>query len=125
MRAKDFIQESNKKVRRNVMKRHQQASTGLNTFGRSNYDNTYDLNRVMMAVAMTDGKQKPDIDQEAWAAKYNTAHPYTEVEQDMLKLAYAEAGIPFQDLNAGDLKSRELEDTQTQSPIKPFKGYKK
>lgn len=125
MRAKEFIQESNKKVRRNVMKRHQQASTGLNTFGRSNYDNTYDLNRVMMAVAMTDGQKKPDIDQETWAAKYNTAHPYTYVEQQMLELAYDAAGIPFEDLNAGDVKSREVEDTQIQSPIKPFKGYKK
>jgi hypothetical protein len=124
MRAKDFIQENNKQTRRKVMSRHQQASTGLNTFGRSNYDNTYDLNRVMMAAAMTDGEIKPDIDKESWAAKYNTAHPYTYVEQQMLELAFDAAGIPYQDLNKGDLESKELEDTNTQSPIKPFKGFK-
>jgi hypothetical protein len=122
MRAKEFITE---KRRGPVGKRYHHASTGINTFGRSNYDNTYDLHRVMMAVAMTDGKKKPDIDQESWAAKYNTAHPYTYVEQQMLELAYDAAGIPFQDLNQGDMDSKELEDTQVKSPIKPFKGYKK
>ena len=125
MRAKEFIKENRSKARAKTMKRYQQSSTGLNTFGRSNFDNTYDLNRVMMAVAMTDGKKKPDLDRETWAAKYNTAHPYTALEQEMLELAYDAAGIPFQDLNAGDVKSKELEDTQKQSPIKPFKGYKK
>jgi hypothetical protein len=125
MRAKEFIKESDSKTRAKTMKRYQQSSTGLNTFGRSNYDNTYDLNRVMMAVAMTDGKVKPDLDKESWAAKYNTAHPYTYVEQEMLELAYDAAGIPFEDLNAGDVRSKEVSDTQKQSPIKPFKGYKK
>jgi hypothetical protein len=43
----------------------------------------------------------------------------------MLKIAYKAAGIPFQDLNKGDLASKELDSTQEQSPIKPFKGYKK
>jgi hypothetical protein len=79
----------------------------------------------MMAVAQTDGKKKPDIDHESWAAKHNTAHPYTEVEQDMLELAYDAAGIPFMDLNKGDLESKELPNVNKQSPIKPFKGYKK
>jgi hypothetical protein len=122
MRAKEFITERNRGA---VGKRYHNASTGLNTFGRSNYDNTYDLHRVMMAVAMTDGKTKPVLDKESWAAKYNTAHPYTEVEQQMLEKAYDAAGIPFEDLNRGDLDSKEPEDTQEQSPIKPFKGYKK
>jgi len=125
MRAKDFIQENNKQTRRKIMRRHQQSTTGLNTFGRSNFDNTYDLNRVMMAVAMTDGTNKPEIDKESWAAKYNTAHPYTAIEQEMLELAYDAAGIPFQDLNKGDVKSQELDSTNKASPIKPFKGYKK
>lgn len=125
MRAKEFIKEDGPKGRARTMKRYQQSTTGLNTFGRSNFDNTYDLNRVMMAVAMTDGQIKPNLDKETWAAKYNTAHPYTAIEQEMLELAYDAAGIPFQDLNAGDVKSKEQEDTQNKSPIKPFKGYKK
>jgi hypothetical protein len=122
MRAKEFIIE---RTTGKISKRFHNASTGIHTFGRSNFDNTYDLHRVMMAVAQTDGKTKPKIDQESWAAKHNTAHPYTYVEQEMLELAYDAAGIPFQDLNQGDIESKELPDTQKQSPIKPFKGYKK
>jgi hypothetical protein len=41
----------------------------------------------------------------------------------MLELAFDAAGIPYTDINKGDLKSRELPDTYTESPIKPFKGY--
>ena len=122
MRAHEFITESDKGK---VSARQQQATVGLNIFATTQYDRTYDLNRVMMAVASTDGTSIPDLNRESWVGKNNTAHPYTEVEQDMLKIAYKAAGIPFQDLNKGDLDSEELASTQDQSPIKPFKGYKK
>jgi hypothetical protein len=122
MRAHEFITENNKGK---VSARQQQSTVGLNVFAISQYDRTYDLNRVMMAVASTDGKTIPDLSSESWVGKNNTAHPYTEVEQDMLKIAYKAAGIPFKDLNKGDLESKELDSTQDQSPIKPFKGYKK
>jgi hypothetical protein len=122
MRAYEFITEGNKGK---VSARQQQSTVGLNVFAVSQYDRTYDLNRVMMAVASTDGKTIPDLSSESWVGKNNTAHPYTEVEQDMLKIAYEAAGIPFKDLNKGDLKSEELDSVSTESPIKPFKGYKK
>ena len=122
MRAHEFITEGGKGK---VSSRQQQSTVGLNVFAVSQYDRTYDLNRVMMAVASTDGKTIPDLSSESWVGKNNTAHPYTDVEQDMLKLAYKAAGIPFKDLNKGDLESKELDSTQEQSPIKPFKGYKK
>lgn len=122
MRAHEFITESGKGK---VSARQQQSTVGLNVFAISQYDRTYDLNRVMMAVASTDGTTVPDLSSESWVGKNNTAHPYTEVEQDMLKIAYKAAGIPFKDLNKGDLDSEELVSTQDQSPIKPFKGYKK
>ena len=122
MRAHEFITEGDKGK---VSARQQQATVGLNIFATTQYDRTYDLNRVMMAVASTDGPTIPDLNRESWVGKNNTAHPYTEVEQDMLKIAYKAAGIPFQDLNKGDLDSEELASTQDQSPIKPFKGYKK
>lgn len=121
MRAHEFINESAAKP----SKRQQQSTVGLNLFATTQFDRTYDLNRVMMAVASTDGNTVPDLDKESWVGKNNTAHPYTKAEQDMLKIAYQVAGIPFNDLNAGDLKSKELDSTQDQSPIKPFKGYKK
>jgi hypothetical protein len=49
--------------------------------------------------------------------------PYTDVEQAMLEKAFLAVGSDYQDLNRGDLKSRELESTNTQSPIKGFAGY--
>ena len=126
MRAHEFItEESHGTHAGKISKRQQQSTVGLNVFAISQYDRTYDLNRVMMAVASTDGKTIPDLSSESWVGKNNTAHPYTEVEQDMLKIAYKAAGIPFKDLNKGDLDSEELDSTQDQSPIKPFKGYKK
>lgn len=126
MRAHEFItEESHGTHAGKISKRQQQSTVGLNVFAISQYDRTYDLNRVMMAVASTDGEIIPDMEQESWVGKQNTAHPYTKVEQDMLKIAYKAAGIPFEDLNTGDLDSEELDSANIESPIKPFKGYKK
>jgi hypothetical protein len=125
MRASEFITERANKP----TKRQRYASVGMMTFTNSKnasnagYDRTYDLNRLMMAVASTDGKNKPTFDNASWAAKLNTAHPYTEVEQNMLEIAFNSVGIPFEDLNKGDLKSDELPTVQKDSPIKAFKGY--
>ena len=122
MRAKEFINE-NKAGK--LSKRQQESTRGLHVFADTNYDRTYDLNRVMMAAASTDGTFVPEIDQESWAGKFNTAHAYTKEEENMLKQAYKAAGIHFKDLNKGDIKSKELDSTNTSSPVKPFKGYKK
>jgi hypothetical protein len=125
MRAKEFINE----VANKPSKRQRYASVGMLTFSNSKnakvagYDRTYDLNRLMMAAASTDGKIIPKFDNSSWSAKLNTAHPYTQVEQDMLEVAFDAVGIPYEDLNKGDLESTELPSTNTQSPIKPFKGY--
>lgn len=123
MRASEFVTEGNKRGK--LTKRQQQSTTGLHVFADSTYDRTYDLNRVMMAVASTDGTFAPDLDQESWAGKHNTSHAYTDVEADMLKQAYKAAGITYKDLNQGDNESKELDSTHDKSPIKPFKGYKK
>jgi len=122
MRAKEFINES--KVGK-LSKRQSSSTRGLHVFANSNYDRTYDLNRVMMAAACTDGSIVPAMDGESWAGKFNTAHAYTKEEEAMLKIAYKAAGIKFKDLNHGDLNSDELDSTNTQSTLKPFKGYKK
>jgi hypothetical protein len=121
MRAKEFITE--RKVGK-ITKRQQQSTVGLNTFA-SGYDRIYDLNRVMMSVASTDGTIIPDLSSASWAGKFNTAHAYTKEEENMLKIAYKAAGVDFTDLNHGDLKSKELDSANTQSTLKPFKGYKK
>ena len=124
MRASEFISEA--KVGK-ISKRQQQATRGLNIFSKKidSYDRLYDLNRLMMAVASSDGVNPIKMDAESWVGKHNTTHPYTKEEQDMLKLAYKAAGLQYKDLNQGDMDSEELPDTNTQSIAKPFKGYKK
>jgi hypothetical protein len=121
MRAQEFITERDGKIGR----RRQAATVGLNLFSdgeRSNSD--YTLNRVMMAVGMADGSgQALDMDEKSWIGKSRGAYPYTKVEQEMLKQAYKAAGAKWNDLNSGDMDSEEVPSTNTQSPVRAFKGY--
>jgi hypothetical protein len=124
MRANEFVVES--KMGK-VSAQQQQSSVGMNVFSKKidAYDRLYDLNRLMMAVASSDGINPIKMDAESWVGKHNTTHPYTKEEQDMLILAYKAAGLEYKDLNKGDLDSEELPDTNTQSIVKPFKGYQR
>ena len=124
MRASEFISES--KVGK-ISNRQQYATRGLNIFSKKidSYDRLYDLNRLMMAVASSDGVNPIVMDAESWVGKHNTTHPYTKEEQDMLRLAYKAAGLQYKDLNNGDMDSEELPGTNAQSIVKPFKGYKR
>lgn len=123
MRAKEFVFE----VKKPKLSNHHQASTrGLHKFTDSPFDRLYMLNRVMMAVASTDGKNKPNVPAESYFGKSNSSYPYTKEESDMLNLAYDAVGIPrILDVNNGNLESEEVSSTNKQSPVKPFKGYKK
>ena len=122
MRATEFITERDG----TIGNRKQVATVGLDVFydaERANSD--YVLNRVMMAVACADGSNKPiDMDAKSWVGKQRSAHPYTEIEQRMLKQAFKAAGATYTDLNHGDLKSEELPAVNTTSPMNPFKGYR-
>jgi hypothetical protein len=121
MRAQEFLIE---KQAGKIGQRKSQATVGLNKFRDVDLaDRFYELNRVMMAVASTDGTFVPDIDHESWAGRYNLAMPYTDVEQDMLEKAFQAVGSEYEDLNHGDLKSKELESTNKRSPVQGFKGY--
>ena len=124
MRATEFVSES--KMGK-ISKRQQQSTRGLNIFSKKidSYDRNYDLNRLMMAVASSDGINPIEMPAESWVGKHNTAHPYTQEEQDMLTLAYKAAGLEYKDLNSGDMDSEELPGTNSQSIVKPFKGYKR
>jgi hypothetical protein len=122
MRAREFVAEADGNAR--ISKRNQAGSRGLNTFSDGERWNTdYTLNRVMMAAACTDGTFVPDIDKKSWFGKGKTAHPYTQEEQDMLKMAYKAAGANWADLNSGDMTSEEVPGTNTTSPVKGFGGY--
>jgi len=124
MRANEFVAESKTGK---VSAQQQQPTVGLNVFSKKidSYDRIYDLNRLMMAVACSDGINPIEMPAESWVGKHNTAHPYTKEEQDMLKLAYEAADLEYIDLNNGDMDSEELSDTNTKSIVKPFKGYKR
>jgi len=121
MRAQEFISED---AVGKISKRNQNATVGLNKFRDQQFaDRVYELNRIMMAVASTDGTFVPDVDGESWAGRNNIAVPYTQQEQDMLKKAFQAVGSHHEDLNHSDLKSEEHPAVQTTSPIKAFKGY--
>lgn len=124
MRADEFVTEGARKGK--ISKRQQQATKGLNKFiDPSHTDRFYELNRIMMATACSDGITPIDVPAESWVGRMNTAHPYTEIEQKMLNQAYKAVGSYIEDLNKGDLNSKELDSTNTKSIAKPFKGYKK
>lgn len=124
MRAREFILEN---VVGKLSKRQQQSTRGLNVFAKKidTYDKLYDLNRLMMAVAGSDGINPIEMDAESWVGKHNTTHAYTKEEQNMLKLAYKAAGLEYKDLNDGDLDSKELASTNKDSPVVAFRGYKR
>lgn len=121
MRAYEFLFELRKGK---LGPRRQYPTRGLHTFqdieGRDRY---YELNRVMMAVARSDGETPLNLPDSSWVNRQNTAHPYTELEDKMLKQAYKAIGSEYHDLNSGDMRSQELPSTNVTSPIKPFRGY--
>ena len=126
MRAREFVSTKITETADVKISRRLQAGTrGLNVFSKKidTYDRLYDLNRLMMAVAGSDGVNPIKMDAESWVGKHNTTHPYTPEEQDMLKLAYKAAGLEYKDLNKGDLDSEEMSEVNTVSPVKSFRGY--
>jgi hypothetical protein len=82
------------------------------------YDRTYNLNRIMMAAAMADGKSdKPvDMDQSSWIEKYNFTRPYTEEEHMMMKSAFKTVDSEVEH-SGPDHKSTEHPDTHKISPV--------
>ena len=122
MRANEFVAEG--KMGK-VSNQQQQSTVGLNVFSKKidSYDRFYDLNRLMMAVASSDGINPIEMDAESWVGKHNSAHPYTKEEHNMLKMAYEAAGLEYIDLNQGDLDSEEIKQVNRASPVQGFKGY--
>ena len=121
MRARDFIAENGAGK---ISKRNQSATVGLHKFRDKNLaDRVYELNRIMMAAASTDGTFVPEMDNESWAGRYDIAAPYTQEEHNMLAKAYQAIGSSFDDLNHGDNESDEHPAVHKVSPVKAFAGY--
>jgi len=126
VRAREFVSAKiTETVDVKISRRLQSGTRGLNVFSKKidTYDRLYDLNRLMMAVASSDGVNPIKMDAESWVGKHNTTHPYTPEEQSMLKLAYKAAGLEYKDLNKGDMDSEEMAEVNTVSPVKGFRGY--
>ena len=116
MRAQEFIVE---RKTGKITKRAQQSSRGINTYGDKEHVNgDYVSFKLGQAMAMADGSGKPlDIDAKSWYGKQKTTQPYTEIEQAMFKQAAKAVGASAVDVNNGDMKSRELDSTNTVSPV--------
>lgn len=82
------------------------------------YDRTYNLNRIMMAAAMADGRtEKPvDMDQASFVEKFNLARPYSEAEHNMMKQAFNTVDSEYNHTET-DHRSREDDDVHRQSPV--------
>ncbi len=115
MRAKEFILEVSAGK---MSKRQQEPTRGVHKFSDAEkWNSDYKMYRMGLALACTDGKSMPDVDFESFVGRWKMAYPYSEVEADMLKRAYEATKTAYTDLNKGDLMSKELDSTNTQSPV--------
>jgi len=127
MRANEFIFEATADdgshgKRRGKLHPDVQSAMGMIHRVAGTADRTYDLNRAMMAVASSNGKEfSHEPTGESWVARSNMAAPYTKEEHDMLHHAYGAIGTPVQ--SATDDHRREPDDIHKVSPVKGFKGY--
>lgn len=114
MKIRDIISEQ-----KGELKDHQRRATrGLNKFtDGKKWNSDYTLYRLGLAVASTDGKQMPNVDEESWIGKWKLAAPYTQVEQDMLNLAYKAVDANVDDMNHGDMRSQEGTTVNKESPV--------
>jgi len=121
MKIKDIITEQKGELK----KRQRFAMRGLNRFRDGNkWNSDYTLYRLGLALASTDGKTIPPTDDESWIGKWKLAAPYTEEEQEMLKLAYKEVEADYEDINHGDLRSQEGPTINKDSPVPSKKKNK-
>jgi hypothetical protein len=120
MRAREFIDEGKGKAK--VATRHQQSTRGLhkvvdNSKTLADFSSDYTMYRIGMAAGCTDGITMPDIDPLSWIATSKINFPYSKADQEKLIKAYKLLGVNYKDINDGDMVSRELESTYTQSPV--------
>jgi hypothetical protein len=114
MKIKDIITESKGELN----KRQRFAMRGLNKFtDGKKWNSDYTLYRLGLALAATDGKTMPDIDEESWLGKWKLTAPFSKEEQEMLKLAYKQVHANYEDMNHGDMRSQEGPTINKDSPV--------
>ena len=115
MKVYDVISEA---ASAKITKRQSQSSRGISTYSDAEKANSdYVAFKLGQAMAATDGKTVPEIDAKSWYGKKKTVHPYTEVENEMFKKAAKAVGADYDDVNHGDMQSKELDSTNTTSPV--------
>ena len=115
MKVYDVISEA---ASAKITKRQSQSSRGISTYSDAEKANSdYVAFKLGQAMAATDGKTAPEIDAKSWYGKKKTVHPYTEVENEMFKKAAKAVGAGYDDVNHGDMQSKELDSTNTTSPV--------
>jgi hypothetical protein len=117
MRAYEFIIEGKPEGK---IPHHQKGTMGAVHKSRDvgGYDRTNHAYRMGMAMAMADGKSKKavDMDSASWIEKYNTVHPYTKEEHNMIHSAMNTIPTDHKTVS-NDHKSRETDDTHRVSPV--------
>jgi 5S rRNA maturation endonuclease (ribonuclease M5) len=123
MRAREFTVESKITDMRPEDKNAHKGVSRMRDVG--GYDRVYHMNRFMMAAAMADGSNTKAVDSpsETWFEKYNTAHPYTKEEDNMVKAAMKTVPTDGQEI-APFSKSAEADDTHKTSPVAARKKNK-
>jgi hypothetical protein len=115
MRAREFMVE---RKGGKMTKRQQNPTRGVNKYTDDDkWNSDYKLYRLGLALAATDGKTMPEMDEESWIGRYKSLHPYSQCDQDMINVAAKVAGVNIHDVNKGDMRSQETPDTYTVSPV--------
>ena len=122
MKVYDVISEA---ASAKITKRQSQSSRGISTYSDAEKANSdYVAFKLGQAMAATDGKTAPEIDAKSWFGKKKTVHPYTEIENEMFEMAAKAVGANYDDVNHGDMQSRELDSTNKVSPVAKIKTNK-
>lgn len=117
MKIKDIIVEFHEHKKGTPSRETVKSSTGEWLFRDEGVDRVYNLNRIMMAAAKSDGSGEPvDVPSASWVEKYNTARPYTEEEHNMMRAAFKTIGADHHH-SISDHRSRETDDTHHSSPV--------
>jgi hypothetical protein len=121
MKIKEIINEQKGELKN----RQRFAMRGLNKFtDGAKWNSDYTLYRLGLALASTDGKTIPDVDEESWLGKWKVTAPYSKEEQDMLHMAYKAVNANHEDMNNGDMRSQEGPTINKSSPVAQRKKNK-
>jgi len=123
MRAIEFLQEERglrlKHRKGKAPHVHQAASPGhVRSKG------YYDMYRATIAMAGmdADGHNENMPDPESWIGGDGLISPFSDVERDMAKMAFAALGMASKE-DGSHTGSREPDGVNTESPVIGFKGY--